>query len=127
MAVHLGRFPSTWNHAIVKPLLQQAGAEETSPVNFRPVSNLSFISKVLERIANKQLTEYLSGSRLLPRFQSAYRRGHSTETAFLKVFSDVVNAIYTGQRALVSRLDRSAGFDPVDHNILMQRPLLSFG
>src|SRR6218665_1296965 len=55
--------------------------QESSLANFRPVSNLSFISKVLERIANKQLTEYLSGNRLLRRFQSAYRRGHSTETA----------------------------------------------
>jgi len=116
----IGRFPSTWKHAIVKPLLKQAGAEESSPANFRPVSNLSFISKVLERIANKQLTEYLSGNRLLPRFQSAYRRGHSTETALLKVFSDVVNAIDSGQLALLSLLDMSAAFDTVDHDILMQ-------
>ena len=98
----IGRFPSKWKHAIVKPLLKKAGTEESSPANFRPVSNLTFVSKVLERIANHQLTEYLSESRLLPRFQSAYRRGHSTETALLKVFSDVVNAIDSGQLALLS-------------------------
>src|SRR6218665_2486260 len=75
----------------------------------------------------KQSTEYLSGNRLLPRFQSAYRRGHSTETALLKVFSDVVNAIDSGQLALLSLLDMSAAFDTIDHYILMQRLSLSFG
>ena len=123
----IGRFPSKWKHAIVKPLLKKAGAEESSPANFRPVSNLTFVSKVLERIANHQLTKYLSESRLLPRFQSAYRRGHSTETALLKVFSDVVNAIDSGQLALLSLLDMSAAFDTVDHDILIQRLSRSFG
>lgn len=123
----IGRFPSKWKHAIVKPLLKKAGAEESSPANFRPVSNLTFISKVLERIANHQLIGYLSASHLLPRLQSAYRRGHSTETALLKVFSDLVNAIDSGQLALLSLLDMSAAFDTVDHDILMQRLSSSFG
>src|ERR1700733_3173685 len=86
----IGRFPSKWKHATVKPLLKKAGAEESSPANFRPVSNLTFASKVLERVANHQLTKYLSLARLLLRFQFAYRSGHSTETALLKVFSGVV-------------------------------------
>src|SRR6218665_882968 len=97
----IGHFPSRWKHAVVKPLLKKAGADESLPANFRPVSNLMFLSKVLERIANHQLTEYLTESHLLPRFQSAYRSGHSTETALLKVFSDVVNAIDSGQLALL--------------------------
>src|SRR6218665_1553558 len=116
----IGRFQPRWKHTIVKPLLKQAGAEESSPANFRPVSNLSFILKVLERIVSKQLTEYLSGNRLLPRFQSAYRRGHSNDTALLKVLCDVVNVIDSGQLALLSLLDISAAFNTIDHDILMQ-------
>ena len=53
------------------PHISLSWSRESSPVNFRPVSNLTFISKVLERIANKRLTEHLSGYRFRPRFLSA--------------------------------------------------------
>jgi len=56
--------------------------------NYRPVSNLSFISKVVERAVAVQLNEYLVANDLLPRYQSAYRKNHSTETALLRVWSD---------------------------------------
>src|SRR6218665_439441 len=64
-----------------------------------------------QRLLSVLSTNNLSGYHLLPRFQSAYRRGHFTETALLKVFSDVVNAIDSGQLALLSLLDMSAAFD----------------
>ena len=61
--------------------------------SYRPISNLSVVSKLLERLVARQLLDYLSKSGLLPRLQSAYRAGHSTETAVLKVLSDILLAI----------------------------------
>jgi len=77
-----GIFPHSWKQAIVTPLLKTARLDNTTPYNFRPVSNL------LERVAHQQISGYLSEHNLFPPFQSAYRKFHSTETAFLKVFSD---------------------------------------
>ena len=59
--------------------------------------------------------------------KSAYRPGHSTETAVLKSFSDIIDAIDKGQLALLSLLDLSAAFDTVDHHILRQRLQRNFG
>ena len=63
---------------------------------------------------------------LLPSFQSAYRSCHSTETVVLKVISDVINTLDAGNIALLALLDITAGFDTVDHHILLQKLQCSF-
>jgi len=73
--------PTSQKHAIVK-----TGLDTADMANFRPVSNLSFMSKVVERAVVSQLTEYLSTNNLLPCFQSAYRKRHSTKTAIVTRF-----------------------------------------
>jgi len=83
------------------------------------VSNLSFVSKLVERVAVKHLTDCLETNGLLPLLQSAYRSHHSTETALLKVLSDVLTAIDDKKVTLLALLDLSAAFDCVDHNILL--------
>ena len=60
-------------------------------------------------------------NRLLPNHQSAYRQGHSTETALLKIFSDILDAADSGQVTLLGLLDLSEAFDTVDHDILLTR------
>ena len=84
------------------------------------MSNLLFLSKVLERVILRQLVAHLSSNGLLPKFQSAYRKGHSTETAVLKVFLDIVDDMDKGKCVLLLLLDRSAAFDTVDHDIASQ-------
>ena len=91
------------------------------------MSNVTFLSKVLERVVHQQMSSYLIVNKLMPEFQSANWPGHSTETAALKVFSDIIDAIDKGQLALLSLLDLSAAFDTVDHHILRQRLQRSFG
>ena len=86
-----------------------------------------FLSKVLERIANHQLKAYLEIHNLLPGYQSAYRKMNSTETAVLKVLSDLVDAIEKGEFALLTLLNLSAAFDTVDHEILLKRLSTTFG
>jgi len=95
--------------------------------NYRPVSNLSYMSKVLERAVAMRLNDYLVAIDLLPRVQSAYRKRHSTETALLRVWSDILAAADLRQVTLLGLLDMSAAFDCVDHDLLLPRLQHGFG
>ena len=94
---------------------------------YRPISNLSYISKLLERCVNIQLNDYLSANNLLPPVQSAYRKFHSTESAVLKVLSDIYAAADEKMVTLLGLLDLSAAFDTVDHQILFDRLRHEYG
>ena len=95
--------------------------------NYRPVSNLSFISKVLEKVVLKRLQDHKSAHNLSEPFQSAYRAGHSTETAVLRVQNDILRAIDSGECVFLVLLDLSAAFDTVSHNITLKRLSSNFG
>ena len=108
-------FPSSMKHAIVSPLVKKPGMDLSSLSSYRPISNLPFVSKLLERVVAYQLTTYLSSNHLLPTHQSAYRRHHSTETALLSNCNDAFLAADRGMITLVVLLDLSAAFDTVEH------------
>ena len=95
--------------------------------SYRPISNLSVTSKLLERLVAKQLVDYLTVSELLPKLQSAYRAHHSTETAVVKVLSDILQALDSDNLAVLTLLDLSAAFDTVDHAILLRRLRVTYG
>ena len=88
---------------------------------------MSFLSKVIERVVHTQLYSYLSANNLLPPLQSGFRQFHSTETAVLKVYNDLVLAADKGYVTALILLDFSAAFDCVDHCILLKVLLDSFG
>ena len=75
--------------ALVKPLIKRSSLDPSDYKNYRPVSNLGFISKVIERAVADQIKSYLCANNLDDELQSAYRKRHSTETALLKVVSDI--------------------------------------
>jgi len=104
-----GYFPSEFKQAVVvRPLLKKSGLDASDLKNFRPVSNLLFLSKLLERIAQCRLQLFLGSNDLMPETQSAYRRFHSTETAVTKVNNDLLFATDGGQMSALSlstRLD----------------------
>ena len=84
-----GCLPSSQKEAIITPVLKKQSADPDEPRNYRPISNLTFISKVLERIVVEQVTQHLDAASLMPEFQSAYRKHHCTESALMKVTSDI--------------------------------------
>ena len=88
--------------------------------SYRPISNLPVLSKLLECMVARQLTEYLHLHALLPPLQSSFRPGHSTETAALHVMSGIIDAVDRGDVAALVLLDLSAAFDTVDHSILLE-------
>ena len=84
-----GQVPDIFKSAIVRPLIKKVSLDKNTLKNYRPVSNLSFISKLLEKVVLDQLLAYLSENNLLNSHQSAYRQGHSCETALLKIVNDL--------------------------------------
>jgi len=101
--------------------------DPTLCTNYRPISNVSFLSKLIERVVHTQLYSYLFANNLLPPLQSGFRQFHSTETAVLKVYNDLVLAADKGYVTALILLDFSAAFDCVDHCILLKVLQQSFG
>ncbi|XP_072041159.1 uncharacterized protein [Amphiura filiformis] len=95
--------------------------------NFRPVSNLPFLWKVIERAAINQLQSYIKDNDLHTKNQSAYRQFHSVETSLLRVTNDLLRAVDDHGEAVLVLLDLSAAFDTVDHNILLTRLSARYG
>ena len=95
--------------------------------NYRPVSNLCFIAKILEKLVLSQVSSYLNSHNLYNTCQSAYRPGHSTETALLKVVNDLFLSLIKGNISVLALLDISSAFDTIDHPILIHRLHTDFG
>jgi hypothetical protein len=113
--------------ALITPLLKKHGLDSDALSNYRPVSLLSFLSKLLERVAAKQLVAHLESQSLFASVQSACRAAHSTETALLKVLNDLLTSVDNGDAVILALLDQSAAFDTIDHGILLVRISARFG
>jgi hypothetical protein len=114
-----GDFPVSLKTALVKPLLKKVSLDPEILKHYRPISNLSFLSKIIERVAAKRLFEHMTENGLHDIMQSAYKPCHSTETALLRVQNDLRSAIDKKSGVFLALLDLSAAFDTIDHKILL--------
>ncbi|CAG9114816.1 unnamed protein product [Plutella xylostella] len=112
-----GQFPNLWLKAYVLPLPKVPAP--TAPNEYRPISILPFLSKILESIVHRQLTMFLSNGGLLNPFQSGFRSGHSTTTALLKVTEDIRCAMEDRRVTVLVLVDFSNAFNAVDHDLLL--------
>ena len=95
--------------------------------NYRPVSNIPLLSKVIEKVVARRLGEHLNSQDMQERFQSAYMKKHSTETALVWVTNDIKLSRDNQKGTLIVLLDLSAVFDTIDHRILLSRLRRRFG
>ena len=116
-----GPFPSSSKTAVLSPLLTKANLDHEVLANYRPISNLKVISKIIEKVVAVRLQKYLEANQLNEPLQSAYNAFHSCETALVRVHNDILVAIDKRHCVMLLLLDLSVAFDTVDHNILLTR------
>ena len=110
----------------MQPLLKEANLP-LEDKNYRPVSNLSYSGKLIEKAACDQLVEFATRTGNVEQNQSVYRVRHSTESALLKVKSDLLHAMDNQEVSCLVPLDPSAAFDAVDHDLLLNRLHFRYG
>jgi len=98
-----GVVPTLFKSAYITPLLKKPDLDPADAKSYRPISNFSVLSKLLERLVARQIIEYLTENRLLLKLQSAYRANHSR--ALLKVLADILRAVDSGDLAVLTLLD----------------------
>ena len=121
-----GEFTSELKNALVHPLLKKPGIDCIFR-NYRPISSLSFMSKLIEITVCNQITQYTGTTGIAKKFQLAYRASHSTETALVKVKDDILRAIDNQRVTNLILLDLSAAFNTVSHPLLLNRLKHCFG
>ena len=101
------------------PYLKKIGLDVNDLSNYRPITYLTHLSKIIERAMLDQLVPFLEEVGVVPHYQSAYKKLHSTETALCKIHDDLVSNTCHGKASLLVLLDLSAAFDTVDHQLLL--------
>lgn len=120
LSLQSGMFADDWKCALVYPLLKKLGLELLFK-NYRPVSNLQYVSKLTERAVFNQTHDHMVINDMYPTLQSSYRQHHSTETTLLKVMNHILLKMNSQHVSLLVLLDLSAAFDTVNHKIMLDR------
>ena len=118
LSLDTATFSTSWKVAFVKPLLKKFGLELITS-NYRPVSNLSFLSKLVEKCALKGFNHNSETNNLMPDYQSSYRNNYSYKTALLKIVNDLLWNLENRMITPLVTIDLSVAFDTIYHNILL--------
>lgn len=119
LSLSSGCFPDAWKAAVITPI--HKSGDKTSPSNYRPISLLSVVSKVLEKVVNTRLVKYLESNKLLSPSQFGFRQGFSTEQAVSLLLDKVTTQLDQGKSCLGVFLDLAKAFDTVSVPILLQK------
>ena len=114
-----GHFVASEERGLNRPYLKKIGLDVRDLSNYRPVTNLTHLSKIIERAMLDQLVPFLEEVGVVPRYQSAYRKLHSTETALCKIHDDLVSNTCHGKASILVLLDLFAAIDTVEHQLLL--------
>ena len=121
------QFPANLKQAVIKPTVKKQNVDRDILKNYRPVSNLPVISKLLERTIMDQLNSYLNLNDLHCPVQSGYRPHHSCETLLVRMTNDIRIAMQAGNIVIVILLDLSSAFDTIDYTVLLEKLEKDFG
>ena len=118
-SLRTGTVPDSWKVSLIHPIPKAGNSSDLS--NFRPISIVPTIAKVVERIVQEQLYRYFNGNHLFNANQHGFRSQHSTETALLSLTDKVHHAMDSSHISLLVLLDLSKCFDVVDHARLLEK------
>ena len=127
LSLKRGAFPDKLKMAAVRPGLKKPNLDVDELKNYRPISNLTYISKILEKVVHIQLNNYLSSRDLLCNLQSGYRKHHSCETAVTRIHNDILMMIDKKENVVLLLLDLSAAFDTINHDLLLKKLTSVYG
>ena len=116
-----GNMPSNLKEAILIPLIKKACLDPEIFNHFRPISNLTYLSKLMEKVVATRLFDHMTTNGLHECLQSSYKKYHSTETALTCIHDDILWAVDEKQCVILLLLDLSAAFDTIDHDMLLSR------
>ena len=125
-SLNTGHFSQKLKEAILWPLIKNIKLEPIF-TNYQPVSNLSYLSKLIERLVCKQIARYTNSTGQMEPYQSAYREHSSTKTALLKIKADILEAVEKKEVMCLVMLDLSSAFDTISHELLLKRLKYRFG
>ena len=103
----------------IKPI-HKGKADKEHLNSYRPISNLSFLSKVIEKVVHEQTWKYVKQHKIIPDEQSAYRQNQSMETTVCAVMNDMTETMINGKCGILIMLDLSAAFDTVNNELLLE-------
>jgi hypothetical protein len=121
MSLKSGVFPHCLKHALVRPTLKKPNLDTENLKNYRPVSNIATLSKIIEKAAVTRLSQHMDTGEMHEQFQSAYRPGYSTETALIRITNDILSDMDNKRCVILVMLDLSAAFDTLDYDVLLSR------
>ena len=114
-----GEFPCSWKEAKIKPLFKSGAKDDKN--NYRPISILPTVSKLIEKWVENKFSEYLNEYDLLHQSQSGFRSNHSTESAIVRMIDSWLKAVNDGKLTGCVMVDFRKAFDLVDHKILLNK------
>ena len=118
-SLRIGEVPSEWKRSHITPIYK--GGSPDDPGNFRPISVVPILAKILEKIVSEQLSIHLEDNHLLHPHQGAYRSGKSTQDILLVAVDSIVHLLDRSETVCAAFLDLRKAFDSLDHHILLQR------
>ena len=119
LSIKLSHFPKDCKVAKLKPLYKKG--TKTDPKNFRPISLLPIVSKIFEKVIHEQTMEYLTDNNILYKYQSGFRKNHSTDTSLSYLTNRILTGFDSGLLTGMILINLQIAFDTINHDILLKK------